>query len=73
MCYKYSIGQPFVYPRNDLSYAGNFLRMMFATPCEEYGSQSGAGARDGSYSDPARRSRAERVDLHGTYRGLLRR
>lgn len=29
MCYKYSIGQPFVYPRNDLSYAGNFLNMMF--------------------------------------------
>ncbi|WP_323836081.1 citrate synthase [Photorhabdus africana] len=36
MCYKYSIGQPFVYPRNDLSYAGNFLNMMFSTPCEEY-------------------------------------
>lgn len=36
MCYKYSIGQPFVYPKNDLSYAGNFLHMMFATPCEEY-------------------------------------
>ncbi|KLN97159.1 citrate synthase [Moellerella wisconsensis] len=36
MCYKYSIGQPFIYPRNDLSYAGNFLHMMFATPCEEY-------------------------------------
>ncbi|CAI1771341.1 Citrate synthase [Serratia marcescens] len=36
MCYKYSLGQPFVYPRNDLSYAGNFLHMMFATPCEEY-------------------------------------
>ncbi|HEK0617195.1 TPA: citrate synthase [Proteus mirabilis] len=36
ICYKYSIGQPFVYPRNDLSYAGNFLHMMFATPCEEY-------------------------------------
>jgi len=36
MAYKYSIGQPFVYPKNDLSYAGNFLRMMFATPCEEY-------------------------------------
>ncbi|GAB2936073.1 citrate synthase [Hafnia psychrotolerans] len=36
MCYKYSIGQPFVYPRNELSYAGNFLHMMFATPCEEY-------------------------------------
>lgn len=36
MCYKYSIGQPFVYPKNNLSYAGNFLHMMFATPCEEY-------------------------------------
>lgn len=34
--YKYSLGQPFVYPRNDLSYAGNFLNMMFATPCEDY-------------------------------------
>ncbi len=36
MCYKYSIGQPFIYPRNDLDYAANFLHMMFATPCEEY-------------------------------------
>ncbi|PCS22793.1 citrate synthase [Candidatus Enterovibrio escicola] len=36
MCYKYSIGQPFVYPRNDLDYAENFLHMMFATPCERY-------------------------------------
>ncbi|MEL6117238.1 MULTISPECIES: citrate synthase [Photobacterium] len=36
MCYKYSIGQPFIYPRNDLDYAENFLHMMFATPCEEY-------------------------------------
>ncbi|MBK4764988.1 MAG: citrate synthase [Pantoea sp. Brub] len=36
MCYKYSIGQPFVYPRNDLSYSGNFLHMMFSTPCEIY-------------------------------------
>ena len=36
MCYKYSIGQPFVYPRNDLSYAENFLHMMFAVPCEPY-------------------------------------
>jgi len=36
MAYKYSIGQPFMYPRNDLSYAGNFLRMMFGNPCEEY-------------------------------------
>ncbi|EOD79054.1 type II citrate synthase [Grimontia sp. AD028] len=36
MCYKYSIGQPFIYPRNDLDYAENFLHMMFATPAEEY-------------------------------------
>ncbi|MDG6894117.1 citrate synthase [Volucribacter amazonae] len=36
MCYKYSIGRPFMYPQNHLSYAGNFLYMMFATPCEPY-------------------------------------
>lgn len=36
MAYKYSIGQPFVYPRNDLNYSENFLRMMFAVPSEEY-------------------------------------
>jgi citrate synthase len=35
MCYKYSIGQPFMPPQNNLSYAENFLHMMFATPCEE--------------------------------------
>jgi len=34
--YKYSIGQPFIFPRNDLSYAENFLHMMFATPAEDY-------------------------------------
>ncbi|WP_029039988.1 citrate synthase [Cucumibacter marinus] len=34
--YKYSIGQPFVYPRNDLDFASNFLRMCFAVPAEEY-------------------------------------
>ncbi len=34
--YKYSIGQPFVYPRNDLSFAGNFLHMCFSVPSEEY-------------------------------------
>ena len=34
--YKYSLGQPFIYPRNDLTYAENFLHMMFATPCEPY-------------------------------------
>ena len=36
MAYKYGKGEPYMYPRNDLSYAGNFLRMMFGTPCEDY-------------------------------------
>jgi citrate synthase len=36
MAYKYSMGQPYMYPQNSLSYTGNFMRMMFATPCEEY-------------------------------------
>ena len=36
MAYKYSIGQPFVYPKNELDYATNFLRMCFAVPAEEY-------------------------------------
>ena len=36
MTYKYSVGQPFVYPRNDLSYSANFMHMMFANPCEDY-------------------------------------
>ena len=34
--YKYSVGQPFMYPKNDLSYAENFLHMMFSVPCEDY-------------------------------------
>ena len=36
MAYKYSIGQPFIYPRNDLDYTSNFLQMCFAVPCEPY-------------------------------------
>ena len=36
MAYKYSSGQPYIYPQNKLSYTANFMRMMFATPCEEY-------------------------------------
>ena len=36
MSYKYSVGQPFIYPDNSLSYTANFMRMMFATPCEQY-------------------------------------
>ena len=36
MAYQYSVGQPFMYPKNDLSYTANFMRMMFAVPAEEY-------------------------------------
>ncbi|MET0218687.1 MAG: citrate synthase [Burkholderiales bacterium] len=36
MAYKYNMGQPFIYPRNEFSYAANFMHMMFATPCERY-------------------------------------
>ncbi len=36
MAYKYAIGQPFVYPKNDLDYTSNFLRMCYAVPCEDY-------------------------------------
>ncbi|HWN52049.1 MAG TPA: citrate/2-methylcitrate synthase, partial [Xanthobacteraceae bacterium] len=36
MAYKYSIGQPFIYPKNELEYAANFLRMCYAVPCEEF-------------------------------------
>jgi citrate synthase len=36
MAYKYTIGQPYIYPKNDLGYSANFMRMMFGTPCEEY-------------------------------------
>lgn len=36
MCYKYSLGQPFMYPKNTLNYSENFLHMMFSTPCGDY-------------------------------------
>src|SRR5687767_6419179 len=36
MAYKYSVGQPFMYPKNDLDYSTNFLQMCFAVPCEDY-------------------------------------
>ncbi len=36
MAYKYGIGQPYIYPKNSLTYSANFMHMMFATPCEEY-------------------------------------
>jgi citrate synthase len=36
MAYKYGVGQPYIYPKNSLSYSANFMRMLFATPCQEY-------------------------------------
>ncbi|MGH8549791.1 MAG: citrate synthase [Methylococcales bacterium] len=36
MCYKYNMGQPFMYPRNNLGYVENFMRMMLSTPCEDF-------------------------------------
>ncbi|MEO5732626.1 MAG: citrate synthase [Rubrivivax sp.] len=36
MAYKYGVGQPYIYPKNSLSYSANFMRMMFGNPCEEY-------------------------------------
>src|SRR3954467_6925077 len=36
MAYKYTVGQPYIYPKNSLGYTSNFMRMMFATPCEDF-------------------------------------
>ena len=63
MAFKYAIGQPFVYPKNDLDYSANFLRMCFSVPCEEYKVNAGPGARARPHLHPSRRSRAERFDL----------
>ena len=64
MAYKYTIGQPYIYPKNDLSYAGNFMRMMFATPCEDYVPNDVLVRAHGPHLHPARRPRAERLHLH---------
>ena len=50
MAYKYSIGQPFTYPRNDLDYTSNFLQMCFAVPCEPYIVNPSSRARSTAYS-----------------------
>ena len=64
MAYKYTIGQPYMYPKNDLCYAGNFMRMMFATPCEDYVVNEVLVRAHGPHLHPARRPRAERLHLH---------
>ena len=71
MAYKYSIGQPFIYPKNELDYSSNFLRMCFAVPSRGLQGQSGAGARHGPHFHPACRSRAECFDLDRAARGLV--
>ena len=65
MAYKYSVGQPFVYPSNKLDYTENFLRMMLRGAVRGLQGQSGAGPGAGPHLHPARRPRAERLDLDG--------
>ncbi len=72
MAYKYSIGQPFVYPKNDLDYTSNFLRMCYAVPCEEY-EVNPIFAKALDKISSARRPRAERLDLDGASGRLVRR
>jgi hypothetical protein len=72
MAYKYNVGQPFVYPKNSLDYASNFLQMCFSVPCEEY-KVNPVMARAGQDLHPACRPRAERIDLDGSHRRLVRR
>ena len=71
--HKHSLGQPFIYPRNDLDYAANVLHMFFAVPCEPYQVDpvAAAGARPAVH--PARRPRAERQHLHRAPRRQHRR
>ena len=75
MAYKYGIGQPYIYPKNSLSYSANFMRMMFATPCEEYvpddvlvfvtgvGSSAVAASFSGGATDKATSLRAQPMEL----------
>ena len=71
MAYKYSIGQPFVYPKNDLDYAVELPAHVLCGAVRGIQGQSGAGARDGPHLHPARRPRAERLDLDGAAGGLV--
>ena len=73
MAYKYSIGQPFIYPRNDLDYTSNFLQMCFAVPCEPYIVNPDHLARARPHLHPARRPRAECLDVDGAPCGIVRR
>ena len=70
MAYKYSIGQPFDYPKNELDYAANFLYMTSRSARALQG-QPGRFARARPDLHPARRPRAERLDLDGPSRRLF--
>jgi len=61
MAYKYTIGQPFIYPKNSLSFAQNFLHMCFAVPWRGIQDQPGSGGRARQDLHPACRPRAERA------------
>ena len=71
--YKKSIGQPFLYPDNSLSLVENFLRMTFGFPAEPYEVDPDVRQGAGHAADPARRPRAELLDLHGAPGRLVRR
>ena len=74
MAYKYSVGQPFVYPRNDLDYASNFLHMCFAVPAEDYVvNPTFWKSATGPDHDAACRSRTERLDLDRASGGVQQR
>ncbi len=69
--YKKSIGQPFVYPKNNLSYCANFLNMMFSVPGGAVRDRRGNRQGPEPAADPARRPRAELQHLDGAPGGQL--
>ncbi len=72
MSYKFSIEQPAQYPRNDLSYAGNFLHMLFAIPAEPYQLNPVIEQAMNQILGAARRSRPVRINHHRSGGGLFR-
>ena len=71
MAYKYTLGQPFMYPQNNLSYTGNFLRMTFGVPAEPYEVNPVIERAMRPDLHPPRRPRAERLDLDRAARRLV--
>ena len=71
VAFKYSMGHPFNYPRNELGYAANMLHMMFALPTEEYEVNETFTRAVETLLNPARRPRAELLDEHDAARRKL--